>query len=62
MRGSVSTHVRRRAMIGSTRIARKGRNHGCRDARNRKHDTSADKRQRIGCRHAIQLRLDETRA
>ena len=39
-----------------------GRNHGRRDARNRKHDTSADKRQRIGCRHAKQLRLDVPRA
>jgi hypothetical protein len=38
------------------------RNHGRGESRNGKHDTSADKRQRIGCRDAKQLRLDVPRA
>ena len=47
--------ARRRAMIGSMRIARKSRNQGRREARNRKHDTRAHERDQVGGSHAKQL-------
>ena len=58
---AASTRVHSRPPKGDDRIdshRAESRNHSGGETRNRKHDTSADERHRIGGGHAKQLRLD----